>query len=269
MINHETFGMTIDEYANMARRATITYRNGGEHVCHDHKCGFSLCPWCAAAGVDLLPPSQSLLFYVSGTPAPGGSKNANAIKIGANRIRELKKTPPHLRGKYRRTCLECGFTGFVSVTDAGKNNAGWKKAVQVAARNAVVASSAKWPYRGPVDLTVLFAMPRPKAHYRTGKNAHLLKNDAPGEHTFKPDCTKLLRSTEDAMSEVVWTDDDAIVTSRHGKMWADGIAPGAYIHVRTGHEARTQRRLMLEGFLTLMDPGTPQDTLTQECSTNA
>ena len=34
----------------------------------------------------------------------------------------------------------------------------------------------KLPLTGDIDLKLIFFMPRPKAHYRTGKYAHLLKD---------------------------------------------------------------------------------------------
>lgn len=55
---------------------------------------------------------------------------------------------------------------------------------------------------------VTFHLPRPKGHYRTGANAHLLRDSAPEQPSVKPDLDKLVRSTMDGLSEAgVWHDD--------------------------------------------------------------
>jgi Holliday junction resolvase RusA-like endonuclease len=53
-----------------------------------------------------------------------------------------------------------------------------------------------------------FRMPRPKAHYKASGE---IKADAPWFPIVRPDLTKLLRSTEDAMTGIVWHDDSQIV----------------------------------------------------------
>lgn len=53
-----------------------------------------------------------------------------------------------------------------------------------------------------------FYLPRPKAHWGTGKNAHVLKDSAPQKHAITPDSSKLTRITEDALTHAgVWEDD--------------------------------------------------------------
>lgn len=66
---------------------------------------------------------------------------------------------------------------------------------------------------GPVALEVTFTLPRPKAHYRTGRNSHLLRDNAPHRPDRLPDLDKLLRSTMDALTAAgVWADDAQVVT---------------------------------------------------------
>lgn len=64
---------------------------------------------------------------------------------------------------------------------------------------------------GPVRVEVTFAFPRPKSHFRTGKNAHLLRDDAPRFKQGKPDADKLQRAIGDSLTGVVMRDDAQIV----------------------------------------------------------
>jgi Holliday junction resolvase RusA-like endonuclease len=138
--------------------------------------------------------------FIQGIPAPAGSKRAFVIK----------------------------GTGRAVVTDAGgEKTADWKRTVKHFVRDHFAGKS---PETGPLELVMFFDMPRPKSHYRTGKNAGLLKADAPRNHTQKPDTTKLVRGVEDAMSGVVWRDDTQITKQRAEKNWTDHI-PGVRIRV--------------------------------------
>lgn len=71
-------------------------------------------------------------------------------------------------------------------------------------RNLVVgALAAAWgdqdPYPSAVEVKCLFMFARPKSHYRTGKNAAVLKDSAPRWVTTTPDVDKLLRLVGDAL----------------------------------------------------------------------
>lgn len=68
----------------------------------------------------------------------------------------------------------------------------------------------KSPILGAVNLTVWFCMPRPKSHYRTGKFAGILKDNAPTWHIGKPDIDNLLKFVMDALNKVFWHDDSPI-----------------------------------------------------------
>lgn len=63
---------------------------------------------------------------------------------------------------------------------------------------------------GAVKLRIRFVMPRPKAHYGTGKNAGMLKGNAPTKHTKKPDADNMLKFVKDALSKVYWKDDSQV-----------------------------------------------------------
>ena len=82
----------------------------------------------------------------------------------------------------------------------------------------IVLSQAGTPYPGssvetskpPVSISVIFYMPRPKSHYRTGKFSGLLRDDAPDLHTNKPDLTNLLKLVEDALEAHFYRNDSQI-----------------------------------------------------------
>lgn len=77
-------------------------------------------------------------------------------------------------------------------------------------------------FTGPVRIWVNFTFDRPRSHYRTGRNAHLLKDDAPLYPQSKNDVDKLQRAIFDALTDAeVWTDDGLVVDVRARKYWAD------------------------------------------------
>lgn len=91
---------------------------------------------------------------------------------------------------------------------------------------------------GPLAVAMTFTFDRPKGHYRTGRNAHLLRDAAPTRPSGMPDLSKLARSTEDALTGVVWKDDARVVEYvRLGKWYAGTDAvdvlpvPGCVIRV--------------------------------------
>jgi crossover junction endodeoxyribonuclease RusA len=74
----------------------------------------------------------------------------------------------------------------------------------------------------------IFKFPRPKSHYRTGRNAHLLRDDAPEFKMSRPDGEKLERSTYDALTDAgVWRDDAQVVDAHWTKVYSD--SPGAHL----------------------------------------
>lgn len=116
-------------------------------------------------------------FVVSGLPSPGGSKSAFQNK----------------------------YTGKIVVVCAGgKKTKKWRTVVAEMARLAMIKRSFFQP---PIGLAIDFRMPRPKNHYKKDGS---LKTNSNLFHTVRPDSTKLLRSTEDAMTGIVWKDDAEI-----------------------------------------------------------
>lgn len=132
----------------------------------------------------------SITFEVVAEPKPGGSKRAITHR----------------------------HTGRTIVIDACKGNKAWRNEVAKAARIA-------WPYNEPLDCpcecSYTFRMKRPQSHFRTGKYSDQLKPSAPQEHTTRPDVTKLIRSTEDALTGILWKDDSQVTTQHATKEYVD------------------------------------------------
>lgn len=83
--------------------------------------------------------------------------------------------------------------------------------------------------RGPVRLSVVFVFARPLGHLRRDGS---LKPSAPRHHAVRPDMSKLLRSTEDALTGVCFEDDARIVGAAIEKRYAVGNErPGAIVTV--------------------------------------
>lgn len=104
-------------------------------------------------------------------------------------------------------------------------------------RNFAVGEYAKaWGEQSPLDVPVsvraVFHLPRPKAHFGTGKNAGKIKPSAPRWPTGAPDLDKMLRTHGDAMTIArIVTDDALIVEIAARKSWAGERGPGAQISV--------------------------------------
>jgi crossover junction endodeoxyribonuclease RusA len=104
----------------------------------------------------------------------------------------------------------------------------WRNDIRVAAFDAM---SGYPPWTGPVGLRAVFVFPRPKTHYRTGRNAGLVKATAPGWKTSAPDLDKLMRALGDAMSGIVYRDDAQIVDVALSKIF--GQTPGVMVKLLT------------------------------------
>lgn len=139
-------------------------------------------------------------MYVPGKPEPGGSKRAFIVKSG-------------------------GFDRAI-VTDANKNVGAWKDRVSLFALEKLKKLGLEKPLvpEGPVRVWFGFVVPRPKGHFRTGKNADQLSAHAPIAPTSKPDCLKLARAIEDALTGIAYRDDAQIVYETIHKAYGD--APG-------------------------------------------
>lgn len=104
----------------------------------------------------------------------------------------------------------------------------WTKAIKA------VASKHKpdTPFTPPIMVDILFMMPRPKAHYRTGKNADVLRPDAPIIHTAKPDRDNLDKMVLDTLQDIGYFENDSGVSvGTLLKIWANPSAAGIYVRI--------------------------------------
>lgn len=102
----------------------------------------------------------------------------------------------------------------------------WRQDVKYAALGATAAVPGWSLLDGPLAVSMVFTFARNKGHYRTGRNAHLLRDSAPARPAVYPDLSKIVRSTEDALTGVIWWDDARVVEYvRLGKFYAGTDAP--------------------------------------------
>lgn len=151
------------------------------------------------------PGPAAVTFWVPGIPKPGGSKRG------------------FLNPKTKR----------VIITEDCKASKDWRTSVAFVADGAIPL----W-LPGPLRVTFSFYFLRPASHYGTGKNAGRLKPSAPAYPAVRPDVTKLVRSTEDALKAIAWRDDSQIVYQVATKRYADeGKAAGAQITISPAQES--------------------------------
>lgn len=95
----------------------------------------------------------------------------------------------------------------------------WRNAVVFAALDLIGES---WtPINDPVELTVVFFLPRPKTATR----------ELP---SVTPDLDKLIRAVGDSLTDAgILADDSRIVAIQAQKLYADDRRPGALIRVKT------------------------------------
>lgn len=154
--------------------------------------------------------TATLCFTVAGMPAPQGSKRL--LAHGAL-VESSKRVKP------------------------------WRVDVRAGAEAAMAGEPGPWiPFDGPVTLRLVFRFARPKHHYRTGRNAHELRDGVSTAPITKNygDLDKLERAIGDALtSSGVYLDDAQVTTMHAAKVWADaGLPPGVMITI-TGRRSMT------------------------------
>ena len=159
------------------------------------------------------PAGAQLVITVYGIPGPQGSKKPKGLRVTKN-------------GNLVSTLVE-----------SSAKVEPWRQDVRAA---ALKVTGTRWaPLDGPLALHVVFTSMRPKGHYRTGRNAYLLRDSAPARPDVRPDISKLIRSTEDALTSAgTWADDSRVVEIFAEKRFAnegpDALdRPGAVIRIRT------------------------------------
>ena len=142
-------------------------------------------------------------FWVAGEPKPGGSKrgfyNAKLKRVMITEACGKTKN-------WRASVAQCGSEAWASATEEEKR--------------ALFA---------PLRVRFEFVFLRPKSHYGSGARAGGVKASAPPFPSGRPDTTKLIRSTEDALTGILWRDDAQVVTQYATKRY--GPQAGCLISV--------------------------------------
>lgn len=119
-------------------------------------------------------------------------------------------------------------TGRIQMTEPASLKT-WREAVKAAALTAAGGRPLPlFPRPTPVSLRLTFTVGRPQSHYRTGRNAHLLRSNAPEHPVCPPDGDKVLRGVCDALTAAgIWWDDRQAVRQSVERVYAypaDGAA---------------------------------------------
>ena len=189
--------------------------------------------------------SYLLDVFVEHEPEQAGSKNAFVV------YRDRARKRPMRRAGGKVTCAACGETDGSIIVTVSDENAKLKK-FQGAVAAAVTREWRKVTTpellaqldESKVGFVLLmdFYLPRPQGHYGTGRNAHLVKDDAPARPVTYPDEDKLLRGAQDGMASVVWRNDSQVVCAVAQKWYAVPTAgssgAGVRIRIRLADEQR-------------------------------
>jgi len=116
-------------------------------------------------------------------------------------------------------------TGKIIMAESSAKVKPWRSMVASEASRIVGGRSDSFPVVGPLAMIVTYRLKRPKAHYK--KNGEL-RPDAPVYVSKKPDLSKLQRSTEDALTGIVYVDDSQLVLMTIAKVYGE---PGASISI--------------------------------------
>lgn len=94
----------------------------------------------------------------------------------------------------------------------------WRSRVTLEARRAWGRAA---PLDGPVAVTLVFRLARPKGHYGTGRNAQRVRPSAPALPHTGLDLDKLARAINDALTQAhIWADDSRVCTMTTHKTYA-------------------------------------------------
>ena len=152
-----------------------------------------------------------------GRAVPAGSKDVGVVyRAGPN---GAKVPVTDAEGKVKTFVRD-------SSGDAGKS---WRSAVAIAGYKAMAGREL---FSGPLYVELTLIRVRGPGHFGQGRNAGRLLPSAPAFPAVKPDVIKLTRSTEDALTNVVWRDDSRNVSMHIEKVFAEpGEPAGAEIRI--------------------------------------
>jgi Holliday junction resolvase RusA-like endonuclease len=117
--------------------------------------------------------------------------------------------------------------GRARVFDPGTAE-GWKAQIAIAAKPFLPST----PYDGPLKVCISFSFIRPKGHYGKRKGALYLRDDAPFQHTGKPDLDNLEKAVLDALTTLgMWHDDAQVFQLSSSKHYCEAGYEGANIQI--------------------------------------
>ena len=129
--------------------------------------------------------TRSLVFFCAGTPIGQGSKRV----VRGMMIEDAKHARP------------------------------WRQAIVA---EALTAMDGTLTFPEAVRVNCIFYFRRPNGHFGTGKNAGIVKENAPTLKTSKPDIDKLVRAVLDALTIAgVLLDDRQVASLQALKRYAD------------------------------------------------
>ena len=136
----------------------------------------------------------------------------------------IPKGQPRVKAAIRKGCAHA------VVYDPGTADA-WKLNVACCARSHR-SPSAIPIFSGPVALGIIFHMPRPLSHYKSGKASNGLKESAPVYHVAKPDSDNLAKAVMDALTNLggIWHDDAQVAQLTVEKRYTNALC-GAKIEI--------------------------------------
>ena len=96
----------------------------------------------------------------------------------------------------------------------------WKEAISLYAKQYAIQKENDW-VTCEFSVEMEFILPRPQAHYRTGRFSHQYRTDAPYWHTKKPDLDNLSKTVLDAITvtQAFWHDDGQVSNLRLEKRY--------------------------------------------------
>lgn len=164
-------------------------------------------------------------FFIAGTPAPGGSKTAVPIRDRKGDLvlrwvfsKRYRRQVPVPALQY----VDSG--GSRKGKPIGDGNATWKTLVKRTARRHFQGEPIE---DQPLRVLFRFYLQRPQDQHIGGDRSRGLKERFLDWlwPTTKPDALKLARSTEDALTGVLWGDDAQVAQLYIEKLYADHGQP--------------------------------------------
>jgi Holliday junction resolvase RusA-like endonuclease len=163
---------------------------------------------------------------------PEGLGHAHGALAGAGERGDVPGDPASNAGSSARRTDAVAFTVVGRIGTAGSKVRNPNGGVREASKTdrpwrAVVVDEAlremgeRPLLLGPLAVTFTFYWPRRGGHYGTGRNAGIVRAGAPAYPGIRPDLLKQARSTEDALTGVVWRDDAQIVSEHLHKRWGE------------------------------------------------